>query len=252
MKIVVIGGTGLIGSKTVERLRKKGHEVIAASPNSGVNTITGEGLAEALAGTQVVIDLANSPSFEDEAVLEFFETSGRNLAAAEAKAGVHHHVALSIVGTERLPDSGYMRAKMAQERLIKASGIPYTIVHSTQFFEFLGGIAQSAIVGDVIRLPSVSFQPIASDDVADVMADVALAPPLNGTIDIAGPERERFNEFVARFLKETKDPRKVIADPHALYFGTELEDGSLVPAGKARIGAIRFEEWLPHAQLQRH
>jgi uncharacterized protein YbjT (DUF2867 family) len=252
MKIVVIGGTGLIGSKTVERLRKKGHEVIAASPNSGVNTMTGEGLAEALAGAQVVIDLANSPSFEDKAVLEFFETSGRNLLGAEAKAAVKHHIALSIVGTERLPKSGYLRAKVAQEKLIKASGIPYTIVHSTQFFEFLGGIAQSSTVGDTIHLPSVSFQPIASDDVADVMADVALAPPLNGTIDIAGPERVRFNEMVARFLKETKDPRKVIADPHALYFGTELEDGSLVPAGKARIGAIRFEEWLPHASLQRH
>lgn len=252
MKIVVIGGTGLIGSKTVERLRKKGHDVLAASPNSGVNTITGEGLTEALAGAQIVIDLANSPSFEDKAVLEFFETSGRNLLAAEKAAGVKHHIALSVVGTERLPKSGYLRAKVAQEKLIKSSGIPYTIVHSTQFFEFLGGIAQSSMVGDAVHLPAVSFQPIASDDVADVMADVALAPPVNGTIDIAGPERVRFNEFVARFLKATNDPRQVIADPRALYFGTELEDGSLVPAGNARIGAIRFEQWLPHASLQSH
>ncbi|MGO4836326.1 SDR family oxidoreductase, partial [Rhizobiaceae sp. 2RAB30] len=203
MKIVVIGGTGLIGSKTVERLRKKGHEVLAASPNSGVNTITGEGLPEALLEAQVVIDLANSPSFEDKAVLEFFETSGKNLLAAEATAGVEHHIALSVVGAERLPNSGYLRAKMAQERLIRESGIPYTIVHSTQFFEFLGGIVKSAATGDTIPLPSAYFQPIASDDVADIMTDVALSAPINAMIEIAGPEPVRMSDLVARFLKAT-------------------------------------------------
>ncbi|CCV15496.1 SDR family oxidoreductase [Mesorhizobium sp. STM 4661] len=252
MKIVVIGGTGLIGSKTVERLRKKGHEVLAASPNSGVNTITGEGLTETLTGAQVVIDLANSPSFEDKAVMEFFETSGRNLLSAEKWAGVKHHIALSIVGAERLPNSGYLRAKMVQERLIKDSGIPYTIVHSTQFFEFLGGIAQSATVGDTVPLPSAYFQPIASDDVADIMAEVALSTPINGTIEIAGPEPVRMSDLVARFLKATNDPRKVIADPHARYFGTELEDGSLVPGDHPRIGAQRFEDWFSHASPWPH
>ncbi|AVA19833.1 SDR family oxidoreductase [Rhizobium sp. CB3171] len=246
MKILIIGGTGLIGSKTAERLRKKGHEVIAASPNTGVNTITGEGLAQAVAGAQVVLDLANSPSFEDKAVLEFFETSGRNLLAAEAAAGVKHHIALSVVGTERLPRSGYLRAKMAQENLIRSSGIPYTIVHSTQFFEFLAGIAQSATVGETVHLPAVNFQPIASDDVADVMADVALAPPANGIVYIAGPERGRFTDIVARFLKAANDPRKVVADPHALYFGTELDDRSLVPeeGDNPRLGAIGFDQWF--------
>jgi uncharacterized protein YbjT (DUF2867 family) len=252
MMIVVIGGTGLIGSKTVERLRKEGHHVLAASPSSGVNTVTGEGLADALAGAQVVIDLANSPSFEDKAVLEFFEASGRNLLAAEAAAGVKHHIALSIVGAERLPNSGYLRAKMAQERLIKESGIPYTIVHSTQFFEFLGGIAQSATDGDTVTLPSAYFQPIASDDVADIMTDVALSAPINGMIEIAGPEPVRMNELVARFLKTTNDPRKVIGDPHARYFGTELDDRSLVPGDNPRIGAARFEDWFSHASLPRH
>jgi uncharacterized protein YbjT (DUF2867 family) len=252
MKIVVIGGTGLIGSKTVERLRKKGHEVLAASPNSGVNTITGEGLAEALAGAQVVIDLANSPSFEDKAVLEFFETSGRNLLALGKAAGVKHHIALSVVGAERLPNSGYLRAKMAQEKLIRNSGIPYTIVHSTQFFEFLGGIAQSATVGDTARVPPAHFQPIASDDVADIMADVALSQPINGVIEIAGPEPVRMSDLVARFLKATNDPRKVIADSHAPYFGTELDDRSLVPGDHPRIGATRFEDWFSHASSQRH
>jgi uncharacterized protein YbjT (DUF2867 family) len=251
MKIVVIGGTGLIGSKTVERLRKKGHEVIAASPNSGVDTITSAGVAEAVAGAQVVVDLANSPSFEDKAVLEFFETAGRNLLAAEAAAGVRHHVALSVVGTDRLPQSGYLRAKLAQETLIRASGIPYTIVRSTQFFEFLGGIAQSAMVGDTAALPSAFFQPIASDDVADVMADVALAAPVDGIVEIAGPERVRMYELVARYLAAKSDPRKVIADLHARYFGTELDDRSLVPAGEVRIGAVRFEDWLRHASPQR-
>lgn len=252
MKIVVIGGTGLIGSKTVERLRKKGHEVLPSSPNSGVNTITGEGLAEALTGAQVVIDLANSPSFEDKAVLEFFETSGRNLLAAGKAAGVKHHIALSVVGAERLPDSGYLRAKMAQEKLIREAGIPYTIVHSTQFFEFLDGIAQSATAGDTIALPSAYFQPIASDDVADIMADVALSAPLNGVIEIAGPEPVRMSDLVARFLKAKDDPRKVIADPHARYFGTELDDRSLVPGDHPRIGAIRFEDWFSQASLQRN
>jgi uncharacterized protein YbjT (DUF2867 family) len=248
MKIVVIGGTGLIGSKTVERLRKKGHEVLAASPNSGVDTLTGKGLPEALSGAKVVIDLANSPSFEDKAVMEFFQTAGRNLLKAGADAGVGHHVALSIVGVDRLPGSGYMRAKMAQEDLIKRSGIPYTIVHSTQFDEFIPGIAQSGTVGQTIHLSSAYVQPIASDDVADVMADVALGTPLNGTIEIAGPEKVRLNEIVARFLKATDDPREVVADPHAFYFGTELLDGSLVPVGEARLGRIRFEEWLSHYQ----
>ncbi|TPJ73684.1 SDR family oxidoreductase [Mesorhizobium sp. B2-5-4] len=251
MKIVIIGGTGLIGSKTVERLRKKGHEVLAASPNSGVNTVTGEGLTVALAGAQVVIDLANSPSFEDRAVLEFFETSGRNLLAAGKTAGVKHHIALSIVGAERLPDSGYLRAKMAQEKLIRESGIPYTIVHSTQFFEFLGGIAQSATVGDTVTLPSAYFQPIASDDVADAMTEVALSAPINGTIEIAGPEPIRMSDLVARFLRAANDPRKVIGDPHARYFGTELDDNSLVPGDHPRIGAIRFEDWFAHAPLTR-
>ncbi|TCU12709.1 SDR family oxidoreductase [Rhizobium sullae] len=244
MKIVVIGGTGLIGSKTVARLRAKGHDVLAASPNSGVNTITGEGLDEALASCDVVLDLANSPSFEDKAVLEFFKTAGHNLLAAEAKAGVKHHIALSIVGTERLPESGYMRAKLVQEQLVKASPIPYTIVHSTQFFEFLKGIADAATVGTVARLSPASFQPIASDDVADVMADVVLGKPLNGTIEIAGPERAPMNEIIARYLKANNDPRTVEADVHARYFGTELNDQSLVPGEGARLGKIGFEEWF--------
>jgi uncharacterized protein YbjT (DUF2867 family) len=248
MKIVVIGGTGLIGSKTVERLRAKGHDVLAASPNSGVNTITGEGLAAALAGAKVVIDLANSPSFEDKAVMDFFQTAGRNLLKAGAAAGVEHHIALSIVGVERLPGSGYMRAKLAQEELIKKSGIPYTIVHSTQFLEFIPGIAQSGAVGQTVHMSSAYLQPISSDDVADAMADVALAAPLNGTIEIAGPEKFRMSEIVARFLKATNDPRQVVADPHALYFGTELLDGSLVPVGNARLGRVTFEDWLSHYQ----
>src|SRR5438034_643107 len=199
MKIVIIGGTGLIGTKTAAILRQGGHEVLAASPNTGVNSITGEGLEAAMAGAQVVIDLANSPSFEDKAVLDFFQTAGRNLLSAAAAAGVKHHIALSIVGAERLPGSGYLRAKMAQERLIRDSGIPYTIVHSTQFFEFLGGIAQSATVGDTVPLPSAYFQPIASDDVADIMTEVALSPPINGMIEIAGPEPVRMSDLVARF-----------------------------------------------------
>jgi uncharacterized protein YbjT (DUF2867 family) len=251
MKIVVIGGSGLIGSKTVERLRKKGHEVVAASPNSGVNTITGEGLADALAGAQVVVDLANSPSFEDKAVLEFFETSGRNLLAAEAAAAVGHHVALSVVGTDRLQGSGYFRGKMAQENLIKGSKIPYTIVRSTQFFEFMGGIAQSGTVGQTVHVSTAYVQPIASDDVADAVTDVALAAPVNGTIEIAGPERVRLNELVERFLSVTKDPREVVADTHALYFGLELNDRSLVPGDNPRVGATRFEDWLSQSTRQK-
>jgi uncharacterized protein YbjT (DUF2867 family) len=244
MKIVVIGGTGLIGSKTVNRLRALGHEVIAASPNSGVNTITGEGLAEVMEGTDVVVDLANSPSFEDKAVMEFFQTAGRNLMAAESKAGIKHHIALSIVGTERLQDSGYMRAKLVQENLIRESGIPFSIIHSTQFFEFLGGIAASAAKGDAIHLSPAAVQPIASDDVADAVTDVAVGAPLNGTIEIAGPEKVGLAILVGRYLDKMGDPRAVVADEHALYFGAELNDGSLVPGPGARIGKINFETWF--------
>ena len=247
MKIVVIGGSGLIGAKLVNRLREKGHEVVAASPNSGVNTITGEGLADALGGSQVVVDVANSPSFEDRAVLEFFQTSGRNLLAAETAAGVKHHVALSVVGTDRLPDSGYLRAKMAQESLIKASKIPYTIVRSTQFFEFVNGIAQSATVGQTVRLSPAHLQPIASDDVAAALADVTLGAPMNGVIEIAGPERIPLDELARRYLRTTNDPRQVVADAHARYFGTELNDQSLTPGDNPRLGSIRFEDWLSRA-----
>jgi uncharacterized protein YbjT (DUF2867 family) len=244
MKIVVIGGSGLIGTKLVNRLRQKGHDVVAASPNSGVNTITGEGLAEALAGAQVVVDVANSPSFEDRAVLEFFETSGRNLLAAEAAAGVGHHVALSVVGTDRLPESGYLRAKMAQEKLIKASKIPYTILRSTQFFEFVNGIAQSATDGQTVRLSPALLQPIVSDDVAAALADVVLGPPVNGTVELAGPERISLDQLVRRYLSAKHDPRQVVADIHARYFGTELNDQSLTPGDNPRIGPTRFEDWL--------
>jgi uncharacterized protein YbjT (DUF2867 family) len=244
MKIVVIGGTGLVGSKLVNKLRQAGHDVVAASPASGVNTITGQGLAEALAGAQVVVDVANSPSFEDGPVMEFFETSGRNLLAAEAEAGVGHHVALSIVGADRVPDSGYLRAKMAQEKLIKASKIPYTIVRSTQFFEFMGGIAQSATTGQTVRLSPALLQPIASDDVVAALADVAVGPPANGTIEIAGPERVGLEALVRRFLSASKDARQVVSDVHARYYGAELDDRSLTPGDKARLGRTRFEDWL--------
>jgi len=250
MKIVVIGGTGLIGSKTVAILRQGGHAVVAASPKGGVNTVTGEGLEEALAGAEVVIDLANSPSFEDKAVLEFFQASGRNLHAAEAAAGVRHHVALSIVGTDRTPDNGYFRAKVAQEKLIEASGIPYTIIRSTQFLEFLGGIAASSAEGDKVRVSTGLFQPIAADDVAAIVADVALAKPANGIVEIAGPERAPFNEIVARYLKAVGDPREVLGDPEARYFGGLVEERSLVPLGEARLGPTRFEDWLK--QSPRH
>jgi uncharacterized protein YbjT (DUF2867 family) len=250
MKIVVIGGTGLIGSKTVAILRHGGHEVVAASPQSGINTITGEGLKEAMAGTQVVVDLANSPSFEDKAVLEFFQTSGRNLLGAEAAAGVGHHIALSIVGTDRMPDNGYFRAKVAQENLIKASGIPYTIIRSTQFMEFLRGIADMGTDGHVVRIAPGLFQPIAADDVAAIVADVALAAPRNGIVEIAGPERGPFNEIVARYLKAVGDPREVVRDPEARYSGGRVEERSLVPLGEARLGRIGFDEWLRRAQAR--
>ncbi|WP_114949129.1 SDR family oxidoreductase [Microvirga calopogonii] len=248
MKIVVIGGTGLIGSKTVAILRQGGHEVVAASPQSGINSITGEGLKEAMAGTQVVIDLANSPSFEDRAVLEFFETSGRNLLAAEAAAGVGHHIALSIVGTDRAPDNGYFRAKVAQEKLIETSGIPYTIIRSTQFLEFLRAIADSSADGNRIRLSPGLFQPIAADDVAVVVADVALAAPRNGIVEIAGPERAPFHEIVARYLKAVGDPRDVVSDPEARYWGGRVEEHSLVPLGEARLGRIGLDEWLSRSR----
>jgi uncharacterized protein YbjT (DUF2867 family) len=250
MKIVVIGGTGLIGSKTVAILRQGGHDVLAASPNSGVNTITGEGLKEALAGAQVVVDLANSPSFEDKAVLEFFETSGRNLLAAEAAAGVQHHVALSIVGTDRSPDNGYFRAKVAQEKLIVASGVPYTIIRATQFLEFLRGIADSATEGNVVRVSPGLFQPIAADDVAPVVAEVALAAPRNGIVEIAGPEGAPFNEIVGRYLKAVGDPRQVVRDPDARYFGSRVEERSLVPLGEARLGHIGLDDWLRRSQAR--
>src|SRR5690242_10613599 len=249
MKIVVIGGTGLIGSKTVANLRKVGHEVLAASPNSGVNTITGAGVKEAVGGARVVIDLANSPSFEDKAVLEFFETSGRNLLPAEAAAGVRHHVALSIVATDRTPDNGYFRAKVAQEKLIEASGVPYTIIRSTQFLEFLGSIADSSADENVVRISPGLFQPIAADDVAAIVAEVALAAPRNGIIEIAGPERAPFNQIVARYLKALGDPRQVVSDPEARYFGGgRVEERSLVPLGQARLGRIGLDEWLRRSQ----
>jgi uncharacterized protein YbjT (DUF2867 family) len=249
MKIVVIGGTGLIGSKTVAILRQGGHEVVAASPNSGVNTITGEGVNEAVAGAQVVIDLANSPSFEDKAVLEFFETSGRNLLAAEAAAGVRHHVALSIVGTDR-SDNGYFRAKVAQEKLVETSGIPYTIIRSTQFLEFLRAIAAESTDGNIVRLSPGLFQPIAADDVAASVAEVALAAPRNGIVEIAGPERAPFNEIVARYLKAIGDPREVVRDPEARYWGGRVEERSLVPLGEARLGHIGLDEWLRRSKAR--
>src|SRR6186997_2403587 len=244
MKIVVIGGSGLIGKKVVANLRRRGHEAVAASPSSGVNTVTGAGLARALAGARVVVDVANAPSWEDNAVLAFFETSGRNLLAAEAAAGVGYHVALSVVGTDRLLASGYFRAKMAQEKLIKASSIPYTIVRATQFFEFVSGIAKSATEGQTVRLPPVLMQPIVSDDVAAVVADAALAEPLNGTVDLAGPEPIRQDELVRQFLTATGDARTVITDPKALYYGISVNDQSLIPGDNPLLGPTRFADWL--------
>lgn len=251
MKIVVIGGTGLIGSKLVSILRNKGHEVLAASPDSGVNTITGEGLDAALAGAQVVVDVANSPSFEDAAVLKFFETSGTNLLAAEKRAGVQHHVALSIVGTDRVPDSGYLRAKVAQENLIKESGVPYSILRSTQFFEFISRIAQATADDNSVRVSGAIFQPILSSDVVAALADVTLGAPVNGIVEVGGPERFRMDDLVRRVLRANGDHREVIADAHARYFGAELDDQSLVAGPSARVGTKRFEEWLTEAASQR-
>jgi uncharacterized protein YbjT (DUF2867 family) len=251
MKIVVIGGSGLIGSKVVNNLRQRGHEVVAASPSSGVNAVTGEGLKEALAGAQVVVDVANSPSFEDKVAMEFFEASGRNLLAAETVSGVRHHVALSVVGTERLLAMGYFRAKLVQENLIKASGRPFTIVRATQFFEFTGAIAQSATVGQTVRLPAAMMQPIASDDVAAGLADVAIAQPLNETIDLAGPEPIRMDELIRRFLIASHDTREVVTDPAAGYFGISVDDQSLTPGDRPRIGPTRFADWLARSVPQK-
>lgn len=244
MKIVVIGGSGLIGTNLVNRLRHQGHDVVAASPASGVNTITCEGLDDALAGARIVVDVANSPSFEDKAVLEFFRTSGRNLLAAETDSGVEHHLALSVVGTDRLPESGYLRAKLAQENLIKASKIPFTILRSTQFFEFLNGIAQAATDGQTVRLSPALLQPVASDDVAAVLADLTLGAPVNDIVAVDGPERFSLDELVRQFLSAKRDGRRVVADVHARYFGAELNDKSLIPLENARIGSTRFEDWL--------
>jgi uncharacterized protein YbjT (DUF2867 family) len=244
MKIVVIGGSGLIGTKVVALLRQNGHQVISASPATGINTITGEGLIEAMNNTEVVIDLANSPSFEDKAVMEFFQTSGRNLLDAAIKAGVKHHVALSIVGVDIMQNIGYMRAKKAQEDLIKKAGIPYTIIRSTQFLEFLAGIAQQATVEGVVHLSDVAFQPIASDDVASFVTKFAQAAPVNGNVEIAGPERFTMYDIVARYLKETNDSRKVLPDAKDTYFGGTIPKTALVPAGKAELGAINFKKWL--------
>jgi uncharacterized protein YbjT (DUF2867 family) len=253
MKIVVIGGTGLIGTKLVNNLRQRGHEVVAAAPSTGVNTLTGEGLAETLAGAQVVVDVANSPSFEDKPAMEFFETSGRNLLAAEKTAGVRYHVALSVVGTDRLTGSGagslsgYFRAKLAQENLIKASGIPFTIIRATQFFEFVKGIVQSGTAGSTIRLSSVLMQPMVSDDVAAAVTDVALGQPVNGMVEVAGPDQFRQDELVRQFLSATGDARKVITDDSTGYFGIKVNDQSLVPGDSPRLGQTHYRDWLKRA-----
>lgn len=252
MKFVVIGGTGLIGSKVVSRLREQGHEAVAAAPSTGINILTGEGLDAAMAGADVVVDLANSPSFEDAAVLDFFQTAGRNVLAAEARAGVGHHLALSVVGTQKLSASGYFRAKIAQEELIRASGLPYTIVHSTQFFEFLPGIIQSGSEGEAVRLPTALVQPIASEDVAAAVARLALQPPANGIVEIAGPEREPLADLAQRFMNIVQDPREVIGDAHARYFGAELQDDTLVPARPAWQGSLNFEHWLAQSEYARY
>jgi len=244
MKIVVIGGSGLIGSKLVTKLAQAGHQVIAASPASGVNTLTGEGLSEALEGAAIVVDVANSPSFEDQAVMDFFVTSGTNLLAAERKAGVQHHIALSVVGTERLQGSGYFRAKLAQEKLIKESGIPYSILHSTQFFEFVGGIVQSGTVGETVHISPAPIQPIASDDVVSALAEVTLGSPINGTVEVAGPEKFQLSGLVQKYMGLKGDQRELVADEHAPYFGVELDERSLVPGENPRLGTIRYEEWI--------
>lgn len=250
MKIVVIGGSGLIGSKTVAILREGGHEVVAASPKGGVNTVTGEGLKEAMAGALVVIDVSNAPSFDPQMALEFFEISGRNLVAAEAATGVRHHVTLSIVGTDRVPGQSYYRAKVVQEKLIVASGIPYTIIRSTQFLEFLDRIADASTDGSVVRLAPGLLQPIAADDVAAVISEVGFANPRNGIVEIAGPERAPFDEIVARYLKAVGDPRKVARDPEARYFGGRLEEMSLVPLGEARLGRLNLEDWIRRSKTR--
>jgi uncharacterized protein YbjT (DUF2867 family) len=244
MKIVVIGGTGLIGSKLVEKLRDAGHEAVPASPDTGVDTYTGEGLAQALEGAQVVVDVSNAPVWDDEAVLDFFQTTSRNILAAETATGVSHHVALSVVGTDRLPDSGYLRAKLAQEEAVQAASIPYTILRATQFFEFIGRIADSSTEGDTVRLAPVLFQPEAADDVAAALADVAVSAPVNGIVELAGPETFRFDDLVRRVLGARNDPRRVTADVHARYYGTELDEHSLTPGSNARIAPTRFEDWL--------
>jgi uncharacterized protein YbjT (DUF2867 family) len=244
MRIVVIGGSGLIGSKLVNKLRERGHKAVPASPDSGVNTLTGQGLAEALKSASVVVDVSNSPSWEDAAVLNFFETSTRNLLTHEAAAGVGHHVALSVVGTDQLSESGYFRAKIAQEKLIKSSSIPYSIVHATQFFEFLKGLADISVVGGKVRLPHVLFQPMAADDVASGVASVAVGPPVNGVVEIGGPEQFRLDDLVRRRLAALKDPREVIADPNALYSGAKVGERTLVPGNNAQLGPTRFETWL--------
>jgi uncharacterized protein YbjT (DUF2867 family) len=244
MKIVVIGGTGLIGSKLVKKLREHGHEAVAASPNSGVNTLTGEGLAEVLKDAAVVVDVSNSPSWDDAAVLKFFETSTRNVLTAEGAAGVGHHVALSVVGTDRLSESGYFRAKIAQEKLIKESSIPYSIVHATQFFEFLKGLADISFDGDKVHLPHVLFQPMAADDVATAVGRIAVGPPVKGIVETGGPEQFRLDELVQRRLATLKDPREVIADPNARYSGAKISEKTLVPGNDARLGETRFETWL--------
>jgi uncharacterized protein YbjT (DUF2867 family) len=244
MKIVVIGGSGLIGSKLVEKLRAAGHDPVPASPDTGVDTYTGKGLEQALEGAEVVVDVSNAPVWEDDAVLEFFQTTARNIVAAETAAGVNHHVVLSVVGTDRLPDSGYLRAKLAQEEAIQAASVPYTILRATQFFEFIGRIADASTEGDTVRLPPVLFQPEAADDVAAALAEVAAGAPVNGIVELGGPETFRFDELVRRVLSAENDPRRVTADPDARYYGAELEEDSLTPGGNARIAPTRFEDWL--------
>src|SRR5262245_3801778 len=250
MKHVIIGGTGLIGSKLITKLREHGHEAVPASPDTGVNTLTGDGLADVLQGASVVVDVSNSPSFEEKAVMDFFTTSTRNILEYAAAAGVSHYVALSVVGTERIPDSPYLRAKDAQETLIKGGGIPYSIVHATQFFEFVKRIADDATVGTTVRVPSVLFQPMAADDVAKAVGRVAVGAPLNGTVEVAGPQQFRFDDLIRQGLAAYHDPREVVADPHAQYFGAELSERSLIPLGEARLGDIRFDEWLGQRALQ--
>ncbi|WP_213806714.1 SDR family oxidoreductase [Granulicella sp. dw_53] len=251
MKIVVIGGSGLIGKKLVNKLREHGHEAVAASPSSGVDTLTGAGLPEVIKGAQVVVDVANSPSFEDTAVLKFFETSARNILAAEAASGVRHHVALSVVGADRMPNVGYMRAKVAQERLIQASSIPYTILRATQFFEFIGQLADGSTNGNTVLLSSVVMQPIAADDVAAALARVALDPPVNGIVDVAGPEPLGLDEFARRLLSSKHDPRQVTTDTQTIYFGAKVDKNSLTPSDNPRLGPTRFEDWLSHSTIQK-